>query len=132
MGNNTRVTGEITVSPPLNYTELRQWPQVLRAAGSRNGWAPLKPEEDRTETETDEGMLVKISCSTLVPYSQSSFSGADSLDNYLNAAIAQWGGDHTFSGFFECVDEEGFWYRVVVGADNKAHTVRPVMTWPEV
>lgn len=126
------VEGGLRIDPPLNYREVRQWPEVLKEAGSRNGWAPVRMEQLSEQTVTDEGTHTIITCAEVVPFSEERFSGVGNLPRYVAAMLDTYGKAHRISGYFECLGEDGRRWRVGVDSEGELFQHEPEYVWPEI
>lgn len=127
-----RAEGEIRIDPPLNYREIKQWPEVLKAAGSRNGWAPVKLEQESQVTESDEGTSTVVTCKSVVIVHEYSFDGLNTLPAYLAALMGVYGSSHRITGYFECLMEDGERWRAGIDSTGEVFEHRPQYVWPEI
>jgi hypothetical protein len=102
---------------------------VLRAWGSRNGWAPLKFEIREEKEKVKEGILTRITHCVLVPWSSGAFSNSGREEELLAAAVKRWP-SHTFEGEIEFLGDDGARYRVGVRS-GVAYRIEPELVWPE-
>jgi hypothetical protein len=123
------MTGEIKIDPPLDWIELAKWPTIHQEAAPFFFMCPLIPREDPHEKTTPDGVLTWATSNALVPSSE---QYAHMLVPLLQAALEAWDKNHDFTGYIECTNSEGDFWRVLVGKDGAAHRVDPVITWPEV
>lgn len=83
MGYNSRVTGEITITPPIPVRAL--------AKSLLDGWNKglcVKYHVEETATEVDEGTLIKTEVTAIVPVTDDSYKAYD-LVEHLGQAVHQ-------------------------------------------
>lgn len=127
MGYYTSVDGEITITPPLSWAEIKDSPFVPSHPSSDE--LDVNLVIDETSTDTDEGTLLRRSSSTLRPSSDEAFK-AYHLIEHVQQAIDAFPG-HEFTGRLTCEGEEaGDLWRVVI-RDGRAVKVTPRIVWPD-
>ncbi|WP_037870708.1 DUF6205 family protein [Streptomyces sp. SPB074] len=125
MGYITLVTGELRITPPLTWPEIRA-----------SEYAPGEPHRHdlvllvREETvQTEEGPLLRRTAHALALRPIEEYR-AYTLVKDVQAAIDAHPG-HTFTGYLSCEGEEtGDLWRVVI-KDGRAVEVRPRIVWPD-
>lgn len=128
MGYYTRVTGEISIEPPLTWQEFKDSP-FLPGGSNDNGNFDVSLRTDEETVDTDEGQLVRKTASVVVPRWDDSFK-AYHLIEHVQAVIDAFPG-RTFTGRLECEGEDNTdMWRVVV-RDGRAVKVEPRIVWPD-
>ena len=128
MGYYTSVDGEIRIQPPLTWAEIKDSP-FLPGSPNDNTNYDVRLRADEDTVDTDEGQLVRKTCSALLPRWDDSFK-AYNLVEHVQAVIDAFP-DHTFTGRFDCEGEEtGDLWRVVI-RDGRAVKVEPRIVWPD-
>lgn len=125
MGYNTSVDGEITITPPLTWNEIKDSP-FLANPGYKLG-VTLKVTEETVDT--DEGQLTRKTSSALGPAWEDAFK-AYSLVEDVQKAIDAFPG-HIFTGRLDCEGEENADLWRVVVRDGRAVKVEPQIVWPD-
>lgn len=128
MSEDTRVTGEIRIDPPITWGELHDERWAL--AGDRDAVVRVETEE----VDTPEGLLAKHRGVAIIPERQD--QSAYHLTEHVQAIVDRFGRApdgtpiRTFTGHLECVwaGGEEMW-RVVV-EDGQAKRVKPIFVWP--
>lgn len=124
MGYYTRITGEITLDPPLTYSEVKRW----RARQDVSHYS-LILKTDEKEVETDEGVLTRTTGVAIVPCEESfkAYSFTDTVQRFASL----FGKDRTFTGRFEARGEDSEdWWRLEI-RNAQVVTTRGWVTWPE-
>lgn len=127
MGYETSVSGQIEITPPINWGELRRanWPVDDRYA--RN----IRLVIEETEVETDEGTMIRRAATAIAPMQLDEPYKAYEIDDHVNEVVAVFGKDRTFTGYLEGAGEEtGDMWRLYV-RDGAAERVRPQIVWPD-
>ncbi|MEV4227264.1 DUF6205 family protein [Streptomyces bobili] len=128
MGYYTSVTGEIRIEPPLTWAEIKSNPLLPETEGGRSEY-DVRLRIDEETVETDEGQMIRKTCSALVPAWDDSFK-AYHLIEHVQFMVDTFPG-HTFSGRLDCEGEEnGDLWRVVI-RDGRAEKVTPRIVWPD-
>ena len=126
MGYTTTVNGEIDITPPLSWQEIKASPF---APNDTHGDYNVRLRIDETSIDTDDGTLLRRSAPALVPAWEEAFK-AYHLVEHVQTAIDAFPG-HLFSGRLECEGEDtGDLWRVVV-RDGRAVKVEPRIVWPD-
>jgi hypothetical protein len=126
MGHYTTVEGEIAITPPLTWSELKDSP-FARATNPTLRDVRLVVTEE--QVDTPEGPLLRRSAAALVPAYADGYK-AYHLVEHVQQAIDAFPG-HAFTGRLDCSGEEaGDVWRVVV-RDGRALEVRPQIVWPD-
>lgn len=128
MGYYTRVDGEIRIEPPLTWAEIKTNTLLPETEGGRSEY-DVRLRIDEETVDTDEGQMIRKTCSALVPAWAESFK-AYHLVEHVQLMIDAFPA-HTFTGRLECEGEEGgdLW-RVIV-RDGRAEKVTPRIVWPD-
>lgn len=119
MGTSYSFTGNIVITPPLNFTQIIEAKkvamQVLRAGFDRRsattdnvfeGYMPLKPITVTTEKITDEGILNIIQATHLAPSHPTDGSLSYDMATLLRALIKEFP-DNQFHGTVIALCEDG-------------------------
>jgi hypothetical protein len=132
-GYDIRVTGKISIEPPLSWPEIRDNPVVrgLEPVTRRNSRTArrnldARVQVDEVEVDTPHGMLIRREGVAIVPSQNGAFAAYDLASDV--ELIASTFPDHAFRGYLECRSEEDVW-RVII-RDGKATEVRPGAAWP--
>lgn len=129
MGYYTSVEGEITITPPLAWSEFKDSPFNSASLDTFDGMKNIKLRIDEETVETDEGHLVRRTATALVPAWGESAKYYYLVD-HVQAAIDAFPG-HTFTGRLECSGEDaGDLWRVVIRG-GRAVKVQPQLIWPD-
>ncbi|WP_432051761.1 DUF6205 family protein [Streptomyces xiamenensis] len=124
MGYNTRITGEIKISPPLTNREIAG---SAFLPGTTDRDVRLVVEE--VTVETDDGTLIRRTATALEPSWEEPYK-AYHLMEHITEAMTTWPG-HEFSGHLECSGEDaGDLWRVVV-RDGRVERIEPRIVWPD-
>lgn len=127
MGYNTRVSGELTMTPPLAWNEFKNSP--FHVPADEYGDLDVKLAVTEETVDTDEGPLIRKTATALVPAWDDSFK-AYHLVEHAQQAIDAFPG-REWSGRLECEGEEaGDLWRVIV-RDGRAVKVEPRIVWPD-
>lgn len=128
MGYYTSVDGEIRIQPPLTWAEIKDSPFLPGSPNDKTEY-DVRLRADEETIDTDEGQLVRKTCSVLLPRWDDSFK-AYHLVEHVQAVIDAFPG-RTFTGRLDCEGEEtGDLWRVVV-RDGRALKVEPRIVWPD-
>lgn len=126
MGTLTTVDGEISISPALNWKDIKDSkfldvPDMVRSTD-----VVLRVREE--EVEVDDGLLMQRTCDTLSPAWEGPYK-AYHLVEHVQEVIDAFPG-HTFTGRLECLTEGVEPWRVVI-SNRKAMKVEPKIVWPD-
>lgn len=127
MGYYTQYSGEITINPPIPWTDINTdyLPQ--------NAWrsnVDVQLRIDETTVNTDEGILILRKAIAIQPVTDEPYKGYDIID-HVQRIVDSYGDGHTFNGFISCQgDESGDLWRLEV-RDGQAVKVRPRIVWPD-
>lgn len=130
MGYRTDARGQISISPPIPWGEIKDSPFLPGNARARATERDIMFRIDSEEVETAEGTLTRRAAVAMEQ------SWGDDSRNYnivahLQEAIDRYGKNHTFTGRFDMSGEEsGDVWRVCI-RNGKAVRVDPVVTWPD-
>ena len=125
MGYSSTAEGEIDIYPPLTHQELKNLPDLSQ---------PYGEEIELVITEVvlaeDYGDLVSRAAFKVVPV-----SGQEEWKRYytadqLKTLVAAFP-DHTFTGYFEFLGEDGERWRTVIRDGEVIDNVQPELRWPE-
>jgi hypothetical protein len=125
VSTNSRFTGEITITPPLNWNKIKATKLIRLIAQDE-----VRLEIHEQKTDTPDGELIVKTCSRITPLTDSPYRGYY-VKEAIQAVIDQNPG-HEFSGYIEGQLEDGSYLWRIVAKDGKAHKIEPQITWPEV
>lgn len=125
MGYESTAEGQIKIDPPLNHQELKGLPDL----GGRFA-AEIYLEIEEAEVETQHGTLISRTASLIRPVDGNASQKRYDTDGHLNKIIAAYP-DHTFTGYFEFLGEDGDRWRTVVKDGEVIEYVKPELRWPE-
>lgn len=123
MGTLRKIQGEILISPPLNWEEIKK----TREGVLLDWQVKLVLEEE--EVHKEEGVLLVKTCSMIIPYKEEPYKGYD-LSKALQEIVKRNPG-HKFDGEFDCWSETleepptRIWVENGVVREEKA-----VIRWP--
>ena len=127
MGNLTTVTGEIHITPPLTWKEIRAKDYI---DGYYEGtWGAVTLCVSSDETETDDGTVIKREGVAILPSENDRPYKAYNLEARVQAIIQHFPG-HDFNGYLECLGEDGELWRIYAKG-RKTRKVKPEIVWPE-
>lgn len=124
MGNPTRVSGRITISPPLSWPEFKNSP--LYNASYDKSEVMFDVTEDIVETL--DGQAIRRTATGLVSSTEDRFTPYH-LVEHVQAAVDAFP-DREFGGRLECDSEDGGPWRVEI-QNRRATEVEPQIMWPE-
>jgi hypothetical protein len=135
MGYESRVSGQIEIHPPLNWTEYQQAGDYRYKAhgGSEHTWLRL-PLVEAEPVETPEGTLVRKTVTHVEP-NLSHFklkNAEDGVESDLERIVDMFGDKHSFTGYLLRVgdnlgDVQRFWVE-----NGAVHSERAKpMVWPD-
>lgn len=131
MGTQSRLSGRIRISPPLNAKEIRELSKFT--VGVPSGNMVLTIPVSRSEEETDEGVLVRWSADAIVPAHEE--CNARDIETEIETIRDAVMHAHTLDGFIRGVTETGrLWQvRCSTGDDFERYAdfETPVVLWPE-
>lgn len=121
MGYKANFSGEITITPPVAWAEIRQplGDRVLQ---------DLRIRQDEDVQHSDESQ-VKVITGVAVEPATTYGSGYGMVDD-LQALVDAHGGSHQFTGYIEATGEEGDKWRLAVRG-GQAVQVEPRIIWPD-
>lgn len=129
MGYNTRLSGQITISPPLRWTQYKDSP-FYGSEQARDNGKGICLVEQRDVVDTDDGPLEKRTATRVVfawDYPVKLYNAVDELQ----ALVDEYPG-HEFIGEFRAEGEDfGDIWLLRVNDDRKAERVLPTITWPD-
>lgn len=136
-GYDTRVTGAISIEPPLTWLELRdnpvargKMPVAVRDSRERRRGVrrdlDARVRVDEVEVETPDGPLIRREGVAIVAANEGAY-GAYDLTSDVELIVQAFPG-HGYRGYLECRSEDEMW-RVIV-RDGRAVEVRPGTAWP--
>lgn len=123
MGTNSNFSGEVTITPPLTWNEIKAT-QLIKLIGTDS---EVRLDITEQKTDTPDGELTIKTCSRIIPTSASPYRGYY-VQEALQAAIDQNPG-HIFAGHIEAVLEDGSYMCRFLVRDGKVRKVEPV--WPD-
>lgn len=124
MGYSARFSGEITITPPLTWGEMRAKVETPQADGLQD----LRLRLHEEVTDTPEGQLKVITGQAVRPdYAQG--KGYD-MQAELQSLVDAYGSSHQFAGYIEATGDEGDRWRLCV-RNGKVVQVYPQVTWPD-
>lgn len=124
MSNPTRVTGRITITPPLTWSEFRNHPLY----NANYDVSEVKLAVEETTVETVDGEAIARTATGLVASTDESFNFPDLIEHVQAAVDALTGRE--FGGRLDCHSEDGGPWRVEVRG-RRAVGVEPRLMWPE-
>jgi hypothetical protein len=128
MGYNTRIEGEITISPPLTFAEIEASGLDIRDPWSSESNVRLRV--DSREVKTDRGILTEKTAAALIPAMEDPFKAYRIVED-VQAFAAAFAGTHDLAGYFECVgDDDGDIWRLEVNG-GRVRRIRAAILWPE-
>jgi len=129
MGIDSRFTGEIRISPPIPWTQVKDTPFSPLSPEVGRWNVDVKFETENTTVDTEDGQLVRRRAVAIVPLTDGSYKGYDIL-SHLGTIADVYGTAHTFSGYIEQQAETGELYRYAI-VDGTARQYEPEIVWPE-
>ena len=129
MGYVTHFTGEIAITPPIPWGDIKTSPFMPEnARGNRNG-KDVMFRIEQVERDTPEGTLIARSAVALVSTWEDDARGYNIVDHVQEAVDAHPG--HEFTGRLDCEGEEAgdLWRLEVHG--RRAVKVTPRIVWPD-
>lgn len=125
MGTNSKFSGEITVTPPLTWNEIKAT-QMIDLVGKDS---EVRLDIDERKTDTPDGTLTVKTCSRIIPTSDQPYRGYY-VKEALQVILDQNPG-HTFTGYIEArLEDLSSMCRFLI-KDGKAVKANPVITWPD-
>lgn len=125
MGYNTNFTGEITITPPLPWSAIKD-SRYLPGDASRDLMFDIAEET----TETAEGTLVRREATAVVPVFEDPYKGYDIVE-HLQDIVDRYGAGHEFSGHIRAEgDDAGDIWRLAV-VDGHAVRIQARIIWPD-
>jgi hypothetical protein len=126
MGYITDFQGEITITPPIPWGQIKDSPWIPKAAKDRDEDVMFQLVD--TVTETTTGQSVTRTAVAVVSTWDEEARGYDIVEHLQRVVDAY--PDHEFGGHIDAEGEEcaDLWRLAVV--DRKAVKIKPVITWP--
>lgn len=133
MSGEARISGRITITPPITWLELYDKPW----ATNPTGYPDVKIRLEMDETHTPAGVHTSITGVAIEPTGHE--TSASDLETEVDRIVTEFavtpdgGAPRAFKGFLHVTWGQGQdleIYRVIV-RDGKTITINPVMTWPE-
>lgn len=125
MGYDNRYTGEITITPPLTWAEIRDPGNTARVTDVR-----LRIRETVQDTET--GQVVTKTADAIVPL-EMTYSGSHVEDD-IQLIVDYYGSHgHSFSGFIQVQWDSGFDNPIpqrYIVRNGRVVAVKPQLLWP--
>jgi hypothetical protein len=129
MGYYTSVTGQIDISPPLTWNEIKDSP-FLPESVARLEWRDVMLNVEVDINETDEGTLTRRYANAVVPSTDDSFKAYD-IEDHLAELVRLHGDGRTFTGRLEGHGEEtSDMWRLCI-RDGKVAKDVPRIVWPD-
>jgi hypothetical protein len=127
MGYVTRFNGEITITPPIPWGQIKDSPFLPDAA--KTGGKDIMFRIDQVERDTDDGTLIVRSAVALVSTWDDEARGYNIVEHVQQVVDAHPG--HEFGGRLDCYGEEtGDLWRLEVRG-RRAVRVEPRIVWPD-
>ena len=132
MGYGIRVTGHLTIVPPLNAEELRQHPEFqLRDFGMGRSNQECYVEVERHTDTTPTGETVTLTGPRILVVSPDEEFNRSRLEEQLQAIVTEYYPlGHRFTGYLQLLGEDGDIWRLV-DQEGVVKEVRPVLVWPD-
>lgn len=131
MSDSTRVVGHLTITPPLNWAEIRSTRFYTAVAGGRHsGNMPdMILQVDSREVETDEGVNTVLSSQFVVPCTDSRYRLRSLTEDVKE--LCETFKDHEVRGELTLWGEDyGDIRRVVVDEDG-VREEKATLSWPD-
>jgi hypothetical protein len=127
MGYYTSFEGEITITPPLPWRDIKDSPFVDAEQGDKD--CKLRLVEDTVET--DDGTLTRKQA-VAVTCTWSGQVKAYRIVEHLQELVDRHGKGRSFIGYIEAEGEDAgdLWRLAVVG--GRAVKIQPQIVWPEI
>jgi hypothetical protein len=128
-----RVTGRIRVKPPLAYPELKESPFNPDTPGNKgygSGGRDVVFALDTAKTEVDDDLVLRITASALVPWSEDNYKGYE-VEEHVEEAVVLHGAGHRFDGEIVIYGEDAGDISRVVVRDNEVTRERAEIRWPD-
>jgi hypothetical protein len=124
MGYQTRYSGEIVITPPLKWSEMKDDPYL----DDQYGDVMILVEEE--PVDTDEGVLVTKLGYAIVPIWEDPYKGYD-IESHIQKIVSQYP-THAFSGAIRGEGEDsGDMRRYVITTGGKVEVQTAQWTWPD-
>jgi hypothetical protein len=126
MGYYTTVEGEITITPPLTWSEIKDSPFNTKSTAFDDR---MDAHLDITEEiiDTDEGQLIRRTATGIKPASTEEYKAYYLIEHVQKLMDSHPG--HTFAGHFDCSGEEsGDVWRLVI-RNGHAEKIEAQLTW---
>ena len=128
MGYITRFDGELTISPPLDWAEIRT--SRFGPDQFADNRKDVKVRVEESTVNTAEGQMIRRAGVALVPAYEDEMRGYGIVD-HVQEFIDECAGRHTVSGRFDCEGEQaGDLWRLEIH-DGRAVKVTPRIVWPD-
>ena len=129
MGTESRFTGEIRITPPIPWPQVKDTP-FNPMSPEVNRWnVDVKFETENITVDTEDGQLIRRRAVAIVPLTAERYKGYDIL-SHLGSIAAVYGAQHTFSGYIERQAETGELMRYAI-VGGVAREYEPEIVWPE-
>lgn len=125
MSYKNRFTGEITITPPLTWAEIRD-PDAPRLND-------VRLRIDETAADTDTGQVIIRQAVAIAPLEMGSYSGHE-IESDIQAVVDYYGPrGHAFSGYIQVQWDAGFDdpipQRYIV-RNGRVFAIKPQLLWP--
>ena len=128
MSYSNRFSGEITITPPLTWSEIR----AIDSGVPRITDVRLRIDEERTVSDDGNEETVRRTAGAIVPLDMT-YSGSNVTED-VQAIVDHYGPlGHSFTGWIQVQWDAGFddpipqWYIV---RDGRVVAVKPRLLWP--
>jgi hypothetical protein len=130
MGYQTHYSGEVTITPPLEWHEFKDSPFLEANLNfGLGGWKDVCLRVDEDDVETDQGVLTKKISDAVVPIQEDPYKGYE-IETHLKECIESFP-YHNFEGQLDAEGEDaGDLWRLVV-RNSMVRRVNAQIVWPE-
>jgi hypothetical protein len=126
MSYNARVDGELEITPPLTWPDLKGNPFHKE----KPGYYDIRIDVEETKVDTAEGELVKRVGVSLSYGGAVTDIRAYSVEKDVAEALRYLPKGTTLRGWLDCLGEDGAVWRITV-QDGQVVKVDPELVWPE-
>lgn len=130
MSYDTRVVGYLTITPPLNWAEIRssRFANVVTTGPTRNV-PDVMIQIDSREVETNEGVNTVLSAQFIVPISESRYRVRSVAEDVKELADAFEG--HEIRGVLTMWGDDYGDIRRIVVDDKGIREEKATLSWPD-